>query len=42
VAWARRVLAADAASAGAATAVAGEMIDRPVVARAKAILASAR
>jgi citrate lyase subunit beta/citryl-CoA lyase len=42
VAWARRVLAADAASAGAATAVAGEMIDRPVVARAKAILASVR
>jgi citrate lyase subunit beta/citryl-CoA lyase len=37
-AWARQVLAADAASAGAATAIAGEMVDRPVVARAKAIL----
>jgi citrate lyase subunit beta/citryl-CoA lyase len=38
LAWARQVLAADAASAGAATAMAGEMVDRPVVARAKSIL----
>jgi citrate lyase subunit beta/citryl-CoA lyase len=36
--WARQVLAADAASAGSATAIAGEMVDRPVVARAKSIL----
>ena len=39
VAWARRVLEADAASSGAATSVGGEMVDRPVVERAQAILA---
>jgi citrate lyase subunit beta/citryl-CoA lyase len=39
VAWARRVIAADAAASGAATAIDGEMVDRPVVARAQAILA---
>ena len=39
VAWARRVLAADVASGGAATSLDGEMVDRPVVARAHAILA---
>jgi citrate lyase subunit beta/citryl-CoA lyase len=38
VAWARRVLEADAAASGAATAVDGEMVDRPVVARARAIV----
>ncbi len=36
--WARRVVAADAASGGAAVAVDGKMIDRPVVAKANAIL----
>ena len=39
VAWARRVVAADATAPGAVTAVDGEMVDRPVVARAHAILA---
>ncbi len=38
VAWARRVLEADAAASGAATVVDGEMVDRPVVARARAIV----
>jgi citrate lyase subunit beta/citryl-CoA lyase len=38
VEWARRVVAADAASGGAAVAVDGAMIDRPVVLRAQAIL----
>ena len=42
VGWARQVLAAAAASSGAATAVNGEMVDRPVVARAEAILARLR
>jgi len=42
VTWARRVLAADAASAGSATALDGEMVDRPVVARARAVLARLR
>jgi len=39
--WAQRVLAAFEASAGAATAVDGLMVDKPVVERAKAILADA-
>lgn len=38
VAWARRVIEADAAALGAATAIDGEMVDRPVVARARAIV----
>lgn len=42
VAWASRVLEADAASSGAATAVDGNMVDRPVAERAKAVLASLR
>lgn len=41
VAWARRVVAADAASGGAAVAVDGKMVDRPVVLRANGILAEA-
>ena len=40
-AWARRVLQAFDASAGAATAVDGKMVDRPVVERARRIVASA-
>lgn len=39
--WAERVLAADAASGGAATAVDGKMIDRPVVEQARRIVAEA-
>jgi citrate lyase subunit beta/citryl-CoA lyase len=42
VAWARRVIDADAASSGRATALDGSMVDRPVVERAKAILAALR
>lgn len=41
VAWARRVCAAFEASAGAAVAVDGEMIDVPVVERARAVLRAA-
>jgi len=41
VLWARRVLAAAAASAGAAVAVDGKMVDRPVILRAQAVLAEA-
>lgn len=41
VAWAQRVVAADAASGGAAVAVDGKMVDRPVVLRAQGILAEA-
>ena len=41
VAWARRVIEADAAAGGAAVAVDGKMVDRPVVLRAQAILAEA-
>jgi citrate lyase subunit beta/citryl-CoA lyase len=37
IAWAREVLAADAASPGAAR-LAGKMIDRPVVLRAQRVL----
>ncbi len=39
-AWARRVVEASAASGGAATSVDGRMVDRPVIARAEAILAT--
>ena len=42
VAWAQRVIAADTASGGAAVAVDGKMVDRPVVLRAQAILAEAQ
>jgi citrate lyase subunit beta/citryl-CoA lyase len=38
LAWARRVLAAAAASGGAAVAVDGKMVDRPVILRAQGIL----
>ena len=38
-AWARRVVEASCASRGAATSVDGKMVDRPVLARAEAILA---
>jgi citrate lyase subunit beta/citryl-CoA lyase len=39
--WARRVLDAAAAAGGAAVAVDGKMVDRPVILRAEAILAEA-
>lgn len=38
IAWARRVVAASAAAAGAAVQVDGKMVDRPVLLRAEAIL----
>lgn len=41
VAWAERVLAAAAASAGAAVALDGKMVDKPVILRAQAILRDA-
>ena len=41
LAWARRVLAADAASGGAPVAVEGKMVDRPVVLKAQAVLRAA-
>ncbi|RYF41155.1 MAG: CoA ester lyase, partial [Comamonadaceae bacterium] len=41
LAWARRVLDAAAAADGAAVAVDGEMVDKPVLARAHALLAQA-
>ena len=41
-AWARQVLAIAAASGGAAVALDGKMIDRPVILRAQAILAESR
>ena len=41
VAWAERVLAAAAASQGAAVAVDGKMVDRPVILKAERILARA-
>jgi citrate lyase subunit beta / citryl-CoA lyase len=41
VAWAGRVVAADAASQGAPVAVDGRMVDRPVLLQAQAILAEA-
>jgi citrate lyase subunit beta/citryl-CoA lyase len=40
--WARRVVAADAAAGGAAVAVDGKMVDRPVLLKARAILDEAR
>jgi citrate lyase subunit beta/citryl-CoA lyase len=40
-AWAQRVVAADAAASGRAVALDGQMVDRPVVERALAILARA-
>jgi citrate lyase subunit beta/citryl-CoA lyase len=39
--WARRVLAAAAASRGAAVAVDGKMVDKPVLLRAEALLREA-
>lgn len=42
VAWAERVVDAAAKAGGAAVSMDGEMIDRPVVARAEAILSAAR
>lgn len=42
IAWARRVLEAFDASAGAAVALDGKMVDKPVVDRARQILAEAR
>lgn len=39
--WARRVVAADSASAGAAVALDGQMVDRPVVAKAHRLLEDA-
>ncbi len=39
VAWARRVIAADAAAGGAAVQVDGRMIDAPVVLQARRLLA---
>jgi len=41
IAWARRVVAADAAAGGSAVAVDGRMVDRPVLLQARAILAEA-
>jgi len=41
VAWAQRVVAADAAAGGAAVAVDGKMVDRPVLLKAREILAAA-
>jgi citrate lyase subunit beta/citryl-CoA lyase len=41
VEWARRVVEADAAAGGAAIAVDGKMVDRPVLLKARAILAEA-
>jgi citrate lyase subunit beta/citryl-CoA lyase len=41
IAWAQRVVAADIAAQGTAIAVDGKMVDRPVLAQARAILAEA-
>ncbi len=41
IAWAQRVVAADAATGGAAVAVDGKMVDRPVLLKAREILAAA-
>lgn len=41
IAWARRVIAADTAAAGNAVALDGQMVDRPVVDRARTILEQA-
>jgi len=40
IAWAQRVVAADAAAAGGAVQLDGEMVDKPIVDRARRILAS--
>jgi citrate lyase subunit beta/citryl-CoA lyase len=40
-AWAQRVIEADTGAGGAAVAVDGKMVDKPVVLRAHAILAEA-
>ncbi|MDQ6618263.1 MAG: CoA ester lyase, partial [Pseudomonadota bacterium] len=42
IAWAQRVVAADAAAPGAAVAVDGKMVDRPVLLKAQAILSEAQ
>ncbi|HEY0294438.1 MAG TPA: hypothetical protein VGC69_03780 [Bordetella sp.] len=42
VAWAERVIAAFEASRGAATEVDGKMIDKPMVARARRVMADHR
>jgi len=42
VAWARRIIAAAQSSAGAATAIDGAMVDRPVITQAEAILSRLR
>ena len=42
VAWAERVIAADATAKGAAVAVDGKMVDRPVLLKAQGILAEAQ
>ena len=42
IAWAKRVVAADAAAHGAAVAGDGKMVDRPVLLRAKEILAAGK
>ncbi len=42
VAWAQRVVAADAAAGGAAVAVDGKMVDRPVLLKAQEVLAAAQ
>ena len=42
IAWARRVVAAAESSAGAATAIDGAMVDRPVITQAEAILSRLR
>jgi citrate lyase subunit beta/citryl-CoA lyase len=41
IAWARRIVGADAAAGGAAVAVDGKMVDHPVLLRARAILVAA-
>ncbi|MBA3825981.1 MAG: CoA ester lyase, partial [Ktedonobacterales bacterium] len=41
VAWARGIIAAASASTAGALRVAGQMVDRPVIERARAILAEA-
>jgi citrate lyase subunit beta / citryl-CoA lyase len=41
ISWAQRVVAADEQAKGAAVAVDGKMVDRPVLLRAQAILAEA-
>lgn len=40
IAWAKEILAAEAAAEGAAVQLNGQMVDRPVIERARQILAS--